>query len=223
MEQFLPWRETGNFPSLCRFHCHSRDDPMSSQQLDDWFRLFSTLQAVEESYKESTYTITFLRSEAVSQNPTTCPSQKRCKDHELIVSAHHENVLKPRTSKQKQIFTWLKNVLLKPFREFFSLSCALKEIWCRKKHEAKLLKPKSHFDFVLDERCSKSVVSHCFPNSFTAWPDFEIDKQILGNYFTCLMFAHVLDDYPKSLDPVFDDLRLEKPFDYFFADLLWFL
>ncbi|WZZ44812.1 hypothetical protein YC2023_041071 [Brassica napus] len=101
---------------------------MSSQQLDDWFR-----------------------SEAVSQNPTTCPSQKRCKDHELIVSAHHENVLKPRTSKQKQIFTWLKNVLLKPFREFFSLSCALKEIWCRKKHEAKLLKPKSHFDFVLDE------------------------------------------------------------------------
>ncbi|WZZ44816.1 hypothetical protein YC2023_041075 [Brassica napus] len=30
------------------------------------------------------------------------------------------------------------------------------------------------------------------------------------------MFAHVLDDYPKSLDPVFDDLRLEKPFDYFF-------
>jgi len=30
-------------------HCYSRDDPMSSQQLDDWFRLFSTLQAVEES------------------------------------------------------------------------------------------------------------------------------------------------------------------------------
>ncbi|KAF2581166.1 hypothetical protein F2Q68_00004770 [Brassica cretica] len=84
----------------------------------DW--LFSTLQAVEESYKESTYTIPFLRSEAVNQNPTTCPSQKR------------------------------------------------------------------------------------------SWPDFEIDKQILGNYFTCLMFAHVLQDYPKSLDPVFDDLRWKQ-------------
>ncbi|KAF2570412.1 hypothetical protein F2Q70_00002722 [Brassica cretica] len=93
-------------------HGYSRDDPMSSQQLDDWFRLFSTIQAVEESYKESTYTIPFL--------------------------------------------------------------------------------------------------------SFTAWPDFEIDKQIFGNHFTFLMFAHVLDDSPKSLDPVFDDLRLEKPFDYFF-------
>ncbi|WZZ34929.1 hypothetical protein YC2023_018330 [Brassica napus] len=65
-------------------HGYSRDDPMSSQrprQLDDWFRLFPTLQAVEESYKESTYTIPFLRSEAVSQNPTTCPNQKHCKDH----------------------------------------------------------------------------------------------------------------------------------------------
>ena len=149
-------------------HGYSRDDPMSSQQLDDWFRLFSTLQAVEESYKESTYTIPFLRSEAVSQNPTTCPSQKRCKDHELIVSAHHEYVLKPRISKQKQIFTWLKNVLLKPFHELFSLSCALKEIWCRKKHETKLLKPKNHFDFVHDERFSESALSHCSPNNFIA-------------------------------------------------------
>ncbi|KAJ4889312.1 Uncharacterized protein Rs2_29060 [Raphanus sativus] len=35
--------------------------------------------------------------------------------------------------------------------------------------------------------------------------------------FTCLMLAHVLEDYPKSLDPVFDVLRIEKPFDYFFV------
>ena len=47
-------------------------------------------------------------------------------------------------------------------------------------------------------------------------PDFEIRNPTFGNHFTCLMFAHVLDDYPKSLDHVFDDLRLEKPFDYFF-------
>uniref|UniRef100_M4FCW1 Uncharacterized protein n=1 Tax=Brassica campestris TaxID=3711 RepID=M4FCW1_BRACM len=36
------------------FSPNSRDDPMSSQrprQLDDWFRLFPTLQAVEDSYK----------------------------------------------------------------------------------------------------------------------------------------------------------------------------
>ena len=29
------------------------------------------------------------------------------------------------------------------------------------------------------------------------------------------MFTHVLDDYPKSLDHVFDVLRIEKPFNYF--------
>ena len=57
---------------------------------------------------------------------------------------------------------------------------------------------------------------HSFPNSFTARPDFDIDKLSFGKHFTCLKFAHVLDDYPKSLDPVFDDFRLEKPFDYFF-------
>ncbi|KAG5397950.1 hypothetical protein IGI04_019764 [Brassica rapa subsp. trilocularis] len=34
---------------------------------------------------------------------------------------------------------------------------------------------------------------------------------------TCLMLAHVLDDYPKGLDPDFDVLRIEKPFDYFFG------
>ncbi|KAF3546993.1 hypothetical protein DY000_02006143 [Brassica cretica] len=30
------------------------------------------------------------------------------------------------------------------------------------------------------------------------------------------MLAHVLDDYPKGLDPDFDVLSIEKPFDYFF-------
>uniref|UniRef100_M4FER9 Uncharacterized protein n=1 Tax=Brassica campestris TaxID=3711 RepID=M4FER9_BRACM len=34
--------------------------------------------------------------------------------------------------------------------------------------------------------------------------------------FTCLMLAHVLDDYPKGLNPDFDVLRIEKPVDYFF-------
>ncbi|KAF3526213.1 hypothetical protein F2Q69_00047601 [Brassica cretica] len=32
--------------------------------------------------------------------PTSFPNQKHCKDHGLIVSAHHENVLNPRISKQ---------------------------------------------------------------------------------------------------------------------------
>ncbi|KAF2577672.1 hypothetical protein F2Q68_00004065 [Brassica cretica] len=54
-----------------------------------------------------------------------------------------------------------------------------------------------------------------FPH-FTVWPDFEIDKPIFGNHFTCFILAHVLDDYPKGLDPDFDVLRIEKPFDYFF-------
>ncbi|WZZ20552.1 LOW QUALITY PROTEIN: hypothetical protein YC2023_121939 [Brassica napus] len=54
---------------------------------------------------------------------TSVPNQKHCKDHGLIVSAHHENVLKPRISKRKHIFTWLKNVLFKPLHELFSMSC----------------------------------------------------------------------------------------------------
>ena len=99
----------------------------------------------------------------------------------MIISSHHKNVLKPRISKQKRIFTWLKNVLLKPFHELFSLSCALKEIWCRKKHESKLLKPKNYFDFVHDERFSKLALSHSFPNSFTVVPDFEIRKPTFGD------------------------------------------
>ncbi|KAF3525689.1 hypothetical protein F2Q69_00046485 [Brassica cretica] len=60
------------------------------------------------------------------------------------------------------------------------------------------------------------TLSLSFPNRFTAWPNFKIDKQIFGDQFTCLMLAHVLDDYPKSLDHVFDVLRIGKPFDYFF-------
>ncbi|KAF2600377.1 hypothetical protein F2Q68_00010218 [Brassica cretica] len=140
-----------------------------------------------------------LHEPKVFPQSTSCRNQKHCKDHGLIVSAHQENVLKPRISKQKRIFTWLKNVLLKPFHELFLLSCALKEIWFRKKHEAKFLKPKNHFDFVHDERFSKLALSHSFPNSFTVVPDFEIRNPTFGNRFTCLMFAHVLDDYPKSL------------------------
>ncbi|KAG5376337.1 hypothetical protein IGI04_040933 [Brassica rapa subsp. trilocularis] len=147
----------------------------------------------------------------------SCLNQKHCKDHELIASTLHENVLKPRISKRKHILTWLKNVLLKPFHELISLSCALKEIWCRKEHELKFLRPKNSFDFVHDDNFSNLALSLSFHNSFSLWPDFEIDKSIFGNQITCLMLAHVLDDYPKGLDPDFDVLRIEKPFDYFFG------
>lgn len=92
----------------------------------------------------------------------------------------------------------------------------MKEIWFKKRHEPKFLRPNNQFDFIDDENFSKLALPHCFPNSFTAWPDFEIDKLIFGNHFTCLILAHVLDDYPKGLDPDFDVLRIEKPFDYFF-------
>ncbi|CAG7888819.1 unnamed protein product [Brassica rapa] len=152
---------------------------------------------------------------------------KHCKDHGLIVSAHHEKVLNPRISKRKHIFTWLKNILLKPFHELFYLSYALKEIRCRKMHEPKLLRPKNQFDFVRDENFSDLALSLSFPNRFRAWPNFKIDKPIFGDQFTCLMLAHVLDDYPKGLDPDFDVLRIEKPFDYFFRRfdhrLVWFI
>ncbi|KAG5384565.1 hypothetical protein IGI04_036035 [Brassica rapa subsp. trilocularis] len=147
----------------------------------------------------------------------SCLNQKHCKDHELIASTLHENVLKPRISKRKHILTWLKNVLLKPFHELISLSCALKEIWCRKKHEPKLLRPKNQFDFIHDKNFSDLALSLSFHNSFSPWPDFEIDKSIFGNQLTCLMLAHVLDDYPKGLDPDLDVLRIEKPFHYFFG------
>ena len=79
----------------------------------------------------------------------------------------------------------------------------MKEIWCRKKHELKLLRPKNSFDFVHDDNFSNLALSLSFHNSFSPWPDFEIDKSIFGNQLTCLMLAHVLDDYPKCLDPVF--------------------
>nr|VDD35873.1 unnamed protein product [Brassica oleracea] len=145
-------------------HGCRRDDPISSQRprkLDDQFRLFPTLQAVEESYRKSTYTSPFSRYEAchgrnqvtkdvpmelkcflpsslsveLKENQTKeaaksspqrkpleqvilnepkvilqsipCQSQKHCKDHELIVSAYHENVLNTSISLRKQIFTWL--------------------------------------------------------------------------------------------------------------------
>ena len=31
-----------------------------------------------------------------------------------------------------------------------------------------------------------------------------------------MSLSHVLDDYPKGLDPDLDVLKIEKPFDYFF-------
>ena len=83
-------------------------------------------------------------------------------------------------------------------------------------HEPNLPRPKNQFDFVHDDNFSDLALSLSFPNCFTAWPNFKIDKQNFGDQFTCLMLAHVLDDYPKSLDPVFDFLRIEKSFDYFF-------
>ncbi|KAG5409786.1 hypothetical protein IGI04_006105 [Brassica rapa subsp. trilocularis] len=158
-----------------------------------------------------------LHEPKVFPQSSSCLNQKHCKDHELIASTLHENVLKPRISKRKHIRTWLKNVLLKPFHELISLSCALKEIWCRKKHELKLLRPKNQFDFIHDKNFSDLALSLSFPNCFSPWPDFEIDKSIFGNQLTCLMLAHVLDDYPKCLDPVFGVLRIEKPFDYSFT------
>ncbi|KAF2606372.1 hypothetical protein F2Q68_00044111 [Brassica cretica] len=227
-------------------HGCRRDDPISSQRprkLDDQFRLFPTLQAVEESYRKSTYTSPFSRYEAVSQKPIhskeiparpkteqlsslshetrenqtkeaaksspqrkpleqvilnepkvilqsiPCQSQKHCKDHELIVSAYHENVLNTSISLRKQIFTW---------------------------YEPKFLGPENHFDFVHVEKFSKLTLSHSFPISLKALLAFKTSKPIFGTQFTCLKFTHVLDDYPKSLDPVFDVLRIEKPFDYFF-------
>ncbi|KAG5411923.1 hypothetical protein IGI04_008242, partial [Brassica rapa subsp. trilocularis] len=147
---------------------------------------------------------------------TSWPNQKHCKDHGLIISAHHENVLKPRISKRNHIFTWLKNVLFKPFHELCSLSCALKEIWFRKRHEPKFLRPKNEFDFIHDKNFSDLALTLCFPDRFSAWPNFKIDKPIFGDQLTCLSLTHVLDDYPKGLDPDLDVLKIEKPFDYFF-------
>ncbi|WZZ15681.1 hypothetical protein YC2023_108770 [Brassica napus] len=157
-----------------------------------------------------------LHEPKVFPQSSSCLNQKHCKDHELIASTLHENVLKPRISKRKHILTWLKNVLLKPFHELCSLSCALKEILFRKRHEPKLLRPKNSFDFVHDENFSDLAFSLSVPNCFSPWPNFKIDKPIFGDQLTCLMLAHVLDDYPKGLDPDLDVLKIEKPFDYFF-------
>ncbi|KAG5373673.1 hypothetical protein IGI04_037381, partial [Brassica rapa subsp. trilocularis] len=58
--------------------------------------------------------------------------------------------------------------------------------------------------------------STSWPNKKHSWPNFKIDKPIFGDQLTCLSLAHVLDDYPKGLDPDLDVLKIEKPFDYFF-------
>ncbi|KAG5400804.1 hypothetical protein IGI04_015411 [Brassica rapa subsp. trilocularis] len=157
-----------------------------------------------------------LNEPKVFPQSTSWPNQKHCKDHGLIISAHHENVLKPRISKRNHIYTWLKNVLFKPFHELCSLSCALKEIWFRKRHEPKFLRPKNQFDFIHDKNFSDLALTLCFPDRFSAWPNFKINKPIFGDQLTCLSLAHVLDDYPKGLDPDLDVLKIEKPFDYFF-------
>ncbi|XP_033128448.1 uncharacterized protein LOC117125858 [Brassica rapa] len=157
-----------------------------------------------------------LNEPKVFPQSTSWPNQKHCKDHGLIISAHHEYVLKPRISKRNHIFTWLKNVLFKTFHELCSLSCALKEIWFRKRHEPKFLRPKNQFDFIHDKNFSDLALTLCFPDRFSAWPNFKIDKPNFGDQLTCLSLAHVLDDYPKGLDPDLDVLKIEKPFDYFF-------
>ncbi|KAG5378234.1 hypothetical protein IGI04_026076, partial [Brassica rapa subsp. trilocularis] len=157
----------------------------------------TTKEAAECSPHEKQFELMILHDPNVFPQSTSCPKQKHCKDHELIASTLHENVLKPRISKRKHILTWLKN--------------------CRKEHELKLLRPKNSFDFVHDNNFSNLTLSLSFHNSFSPWPDFEIDKSIFGNQLTCLMIAHVLDDYPKCLDPVFGVLRIEKPFDYSFT------
>ncbi|KAF2555627.1 hypothetical protein F2Q68_00015127 [Brassica cretica] len=83
-------------------------------------------------------------------------------------------------------------------------------------------KPILHEPMVFPQSTSCPTQKHylafslSFPNRFTVWPNFKIDKPIFGDQFTCLMLAHVLDDYPKSLDPVFDVLMIEKPFEYRF-------
>ncbi|WZY99877.1 hypothetical protein YC2023_072206 [Brassica napus] len=180
-------------------------------------REYQTSKGDSEPRKEQPEPKPILNEPKVFPQSNSCPNQKHCKDHGLIISAHHENVLKPRISKRNHIFTWLKNVLFKPFHELCSLSCALKEIWFRKRHEPKFLRPKNQFDFIHDNNFSNLALSLSFPERFTAWPNFKIDKPIFGDQLTCLMLAHVLDDYPKCLDPVFGVLRIEKPFDYSFT------
>ena len=98
----------------------------------------------------------------------------------MIVSAHHENVLKTRISVQEKIFTWYKNVLLKSFHDLFSFSCALKEIWIWKRHEPRFLGPENQFDFVHVEKFSKLALSHSFPIGLKALLAFKTSKQFLA-------------------------------------------
>ncbi|KAF3572930.1 hypothetical protein F2Q69_00058435 [Brassica cretica] len=197
-------------------HGCRRDDPISSQRprkLDDQFRnqvtkdvpmelkcfLPSSLsvelkenqtkEAAKSSPQRKPLEQVILNEPKVILQSIPCQSQKHCKDHELIVSAYHENVLNTSISLRKQIFTW---------------------------YEPKFLGPENHFDFVHVEKFSKLTLFHSFPIGLIALLAFKTSKPIFGTQFTCLKFTHVLDDYPKSLDPVFDVLRIEKPFDYFF-------
>ena len=84
-----------------------------------------------------------------------------------------------------------------------------------------MLRPENQFDFVHVEKFLKLAPSISFSNSFTALHDFETSKPNFGTQFTCLMFTHVLDDYHKSLNHVFDVLRIKKAFDYYFFRKLY--
>lgn len=64
---------------------------------------YQTSKGDSGSRKERPKPKPILNKPKVFPQSTSCPNQKHCKDHGLIVSAHLENVLKPRISKQKQI------------------------------------------------------------------------------------------------------------------------
>ena len=64
---------------------------------------YQTSKGDSGSRKERPKPKPILNEPKVFPQSTSCPNQKHCKDHGLIVSAHLENVLKPRISKQKQI------------------------------------------------------------------------------------------------------------------------
>ncbi|WZY99937.1 hypothetical protein YC2023_072266 [Brassica napus] len=53
--------------------------------------------------------------------------------------------------------------------------------------------------------------STSWPNQKHSWPNFKIDKPIFGDQLTCLSLSHVLDDYPKGLDPDLDDKHDQFP------------
>ncbi|WZZ35526.1 hypothetical protein YC2023_018927 [Brassica napus] len=80
------------FEDACTQGMEQRDDHISSQRsrkLDDRFSSNQVYDDCEESIEPRE-----------NPQPIPCESQKHCKDHELIVSAHHENESKQRRSAQ---------------------------------------------------------------------------------------------------------------------------